>query len=79
MPRVSAETVKEFVKDVRFPVVARRDLALTFHAKHCRSGKIEARHPVKEARGVAVHAYGYDELGNVVALCADGYIRQFIR
>ena len=44
---------------------------------HFRSGKIDSRAPIKSARGVAVLAAGVDELGNIVALCADGFNRQF--
>jgi len=32
----------------------------------------------KEGAGVKVRAFGFDEIGNVVALCADGKTRQFL-
>jgi len=54
------------------------DRKLVGHRKHCRSGRIESKCGVKEAVGVRVDAYGYDDLGNIVAFCKDGKIRQFI-
>lgn len=43
--------------------------------RECRTGKL----PEGEGKGVAVKAYYYDELGNIVALCADGFIKQFLK
>jgi hypothetical protein len=40
---------------------------------HLRAGKISEG----EARGRQVRAYYRDELGNIVALCSDGIVRQF--
>ena len=56
---------------------ASRIVAGNTGCKHARSGRIESRCPVKDARGVQIAAYGYDELGNVTALCADGIVRQY--
>lgn len=58
--------------------VADRTIAKQWNLTHSRSGKISSREPIKDARGVAIKAYGYDELGNITALCADNIIRQFI-
>ena len=58
--------------------VSDRGVADRLRVKHIRSGKIEAR-ASKEGAGVLVEAYGFDDLGNVVALCKDGLVRQFIR
>lgn len=43
-------------------------------ARHLRKGQI----PCGEGKGVRVRAYGEDDLGNFVALCMDGHVRQFI-
>ncbi len=81
--RVSTSQIIEFASDgSSFVMVTDRDIAERLRrrdVRHCRSGKIDMRCNVKEARGVAVHAYKYDELNNVIALCADGIVRQFIR
>lgn len=47
-----------------------------FGTRHCRKGSIP-KDISKTGAGVPVVAFGTDELGNVVALCADGYTRQF--
>ncbi|MFK4132250.1 hypothetical protein ACI2KR_08145 [Pseudomonas luteola] len=80
MKNVTEAAIKEFVYslDRTYVMVSRRDLADKFQVKHCRSGKVDGKCEIKEARGKAVHAYGFDEVGNVIALCADGHIRQFI-
>lgn len=78
---VSTATIKEFAAscDLRFVSISRKEVAAECRVKHCRSGKIESGHPIKEARGQKVHAFGYDELSNIVALCADGHVRQFVK
>jgi len=55
-----------------------RLLAKEMRRAHVRSGAFGKDCPVKEARGVAILAWGKDELGNIVALCADRKTRQFI-
>jgi hypothetical protein len=74
-----AEIIMDRLEGVLSISVSDRQLAAKMKCKHLRSGKIEKGHPVKEARGVEVHGYGYDELGNIIALCKDGKIRQYIR
>lgn len=44
--------------------------------KHLRSGKIPKGMPMA---GTPVVAFGCDELGNVVAICHDGLIRQYVQ
>ncbi len=51
-------------------------LAQSLRLFHLRSGIISPRLS-REANKVAVLAFGFDELGNVCALCADGFSRQF--
>jgi hypothetical protein len=58
--------------------VSDRKIADLLRVKHIRSGKID-RQASKEGSGVAVYAYGFDSLGNVIALCKDGIVRQFFR
>ena len=75
-------TVAEFIviakeNNVSSIAVSNYRTAKSNGLKHIRSGKIE-RKASKEGAGVEVRAYGFDELGNVVALCKDGIIRQFI-
>jgi hypothetical protein len=62
---------------IRVYGVSDREIAKKTRLAHIRSGKIDSRAPIKSARGVAVLAVGRDELGNIVALCADGFNRQF--
>lgn len=73
--------IKDFAmsQGLQFVAVSDLTIAKTLKIKHLRSGKIAANHPIKEARGVAVLAFGYDELGNIVALCADKIVRQFVK
>lgn len=76
-------TVYQWIRDARENgitsiVVADRELAEALGLKHCRSGLIE-RGATKEGAGTPVRAYGFDELGNVCAICADGVTRQFYR
>ena len=52
-------------------------IANQLRIKHIRSGKIERRIS-KEGSGISIYAYGFDSLGNVIALCKDGIVRQFI-
>jgi len=75
---VSLSRIREFLSSLHSCYASDRTTAQALNVKHCRSGKVESKCPVKEARGVAVVAYGYDELGNVCAICADGLVRQFI-
>lgn len=80
--RVSTAQVIEFIADsLHSAMVTDRKIAEQYRQRgvvHCRSGRIDRRCHVKEARGVAVHAYKPDSLGGIIALCADGHIRQFI-
>lgn len=56
-------------------MIADRELADELNARHCRSGKVDCG-KTHEAYGIKVLAYGWDELGHVVALTADQYIKQ---
>lgn len=80
--KVSTAQIIEFIKDdsvhISDVMVSSRAIADKFRARHCRSGRIDKRCSLKEARGVSVHAYKPDGLGGLIALCADGLIRQFI-
>lgn len=62
---------------IRSFAVADYQLSKQLRTRHIRSGKIE-KGASKEGAGVAVVAYGFDVLGNVCALCADGFSRQFL-
>jgi hypothetical protein len=77
-------TIRNFIADARTNGV--RSFFTTDYAlvkasrntiRHCRSGKL-ARDISKEGAGTPVAAFGYDELGHIVALCADGKVRQFL-
>jgi hypothetical protein len=61
---------------ISFICVSDFRLAQELRIKHLRSGKIAAA-ASKEAKGAAVLAYGFDELGNVCALLKNGQSRQF--
>lgn len=80
--RVSKAQIIEFIEDDLLNArVTDRKIAEQYRQRgvtHCRSGCIDRRSHVKEARGVEVHAYKPDGLGGIIALCADGHIRQFI-
>lgn len=80
--RISTAQVIEFIADsLNCAMVSDRKIAEQYRARgvgHCRSGRIDRRCNVKEARGVEVHAYKPDGLGGIIGLCADGHIRQFI-
>lgn len=80
--RVTTAQVIEFIADsLHSAMVTDRKIAEQYRTRgvgHCRSGRIEMRCSLKEARGVEVHAYKPDGLGGIIALCADGFIRQFI-
>lgn len=58
--------------------VADRALAKRYHATHLRSGQISLRLS-REARSIPVHAFAFDELGNVWSLCRDGHCRLFFQ
>lgn len=79
---ISQAQIKEFCMQVRFPMVSDRKLFDAIReshgVKHCRSGKIKIAGKC-EGNGVEVLAYGFDELGNVLALCKDGIERQYLR
>jgi hypothetical protein len=51
-------------------------LAEKMNARHLQDGVIPLNQS-KEGDGVEVYGFGNDELGNVVAICKDGQIRQF--
>lgn len=78
---VTTAQIIEFIKDdalnMESVMVTNRAIAERFRARHCRSGRIDMRCGLKEARGVSVHAYKPDGLGGIIALCSDGFIRQF--
>lgn len=80
--RVTKAQIVEFITDegthANDVMVSSREIASQYRARHCRSGRIDARCGLKEARGVSVHAYKPDGLGGLIALCADGFIRQFV-
>lgn len=69
--------LKEFLSTLNGSWVSDRQVAAKLKARHLRGGKI-TRQDSKEGAGVAVFAFGFDELGNVCAWCADGLKRQFI-
>lgn len=75
----------EFVKIAResatalhFIHVSDYELARRLRVTHSRSGAVDKTVWAKEARGLQVLAYGFDELDNVIALCNDGIQRQYI-
>lgn len=80
--RITAAQIIEFIADsLQSAMVTDRKIAEQFRhrgVRHCRSGSIANSNCLKEGRGVDVHAYKPDGLGGVIALCADGHIRQFI-
>ncbi len=80
--RVSTAQITEFIADdLQNAMVSNRKIAEQYRARgvrHCRSGRIDSRCSLREARGVAVHAYKPDGLGGLIALCADGLVRQFV-
>lgn len=80
--RVSTAQVIDFIADsLHSAMVTDRKIAEQYRARgvgHCRSGRIDRRSHLKEARGVEVHAYKPDGLGGIIGLCTDGHIRQFI-
>ena len=47
-------------------------------ARHLRGGRIPKDARSQEGGTRPVHAFWFDEVGNIVALCADGGVRQFI-
>lgn len=63
--------------------VSDRKLAIKMNVPHLRGGKITATYTPygckerKQMLGLKVQAFGYDELDNLVALTADGFVKQF--
>ncbi|MCF2902225.1 hypothetical protein L1267_17795 [Pseudoalteromonas sp. OFAV1] len=74
---VTANMIEQSIRDLPERWVSDRKLAGKLKARHLRGGKI-TRRDSKEGAGTVVYAMGFDELGNCVALCQDGHIRQFI-
>ena len=74
---VTAKQITDALEGLRDPFVSDRALASQLNARHLRGGKI-TKQDSKEGAGVNVHCLAFDELGNCVALCLDGKIRQFI-
>ena len=72
---ISDYRVAEYFRRERPEVKATGRVASRF--KHLRSRKIH-KWASKEGAGIKVKAYGFDELGNVVALTADGFTMQYI-
>ena len=75
--------VREWVKDANecgytCLTVASYQIAKEYRIKHMRSGRIPAS-VSREAAKASILAYGFDELGNLWALCTDGICRQFFR
>lgn len=75
--------IREWIKDAREGFVtnlhvASLPLAKELRIAHMRSGRVSPRIS-KEAASHDIIAYGYDELGDIWALCRDGYSRQFFR
>ena len=52
-------------------------LAKELKARHLRGGKI-TKADSKEGAGVEVLGFGFDELFNIVAICKDGGVRQYL-
>lgn len=80
MKRNLVELVEEFLNFNRGELVqlgvSDYRLARRLKIRHIRSGKI--CDPRAEGAGTEVLAYGYDGLGNIIALCKDGHVRQFV-
>lgn len=80
--RIAAAQIVEFIADsLHSAMVTDRNIVEQYRNRgvgHCRSGRIARSSRLKEAQGVPVHAYKPDGLGGIIALCADGHIRQFI-
>ena len=74
---MTTATITSFCKTVSNPYVSDRKLALKMRARHARSGKI-SRDISREGCGVAIYAFGFDELGNTIALTKDGFVKQYI-
>lgn len=79
--RVTTAQIIEFISDsLHSAMVTDREIAEKYRpqgTRHCRSGRIDMHCGLKEARGVSVHAYKPDGIGGIIALCSDGFIRQF--
>ncbi len=76
--QVTAQLIAEALNGLDEKWVTGRKLATQLKARHLRGGKITKRDS-KEGAGVEVHAFAFDELGNLTALCKDGHIRQYIK
>lgn len=78
--RNSRRQIKEFLSNApkgHQRHVSDYQLAKANNFRHIRSGVVPAD-ASKEANRVPVDAMYIDDLFNVVALCKDGYIRQYI-
>lgn len=75
--QATAQGIEEALKGLTEKWVTDKTLATQLNARHLRGGKI-TKQDSKEGAGVEVHAFAFDELGNCVALCKDGHIRQYI-
>lgn len=75
--KTTNQQIKETLTGLDELWISDRLLAKEMKAKHLRNGKI-SKVDSKEGAGVGVLGFGRDELDNVVALCRDGIVRQFI-
>ncbi|MCP4526757.1 MAG: hypothetical protein GY833_12745 [Aestuariibacter sp.] len=76
--KVTAQVIEEALQGLDEKWVSDKKLATYLKARHLRGGKI-TKQDSKEGAGVEVHAFAFDELGNLTALCKDGHIRQYIK
>ncbi len=73
---VTVQMIEQSISGLPEKWVSDKKLATQLKARHLRGGKITIKDS-KEGAGTKVHAMGFDELGNCIALCDDGLIRQY--